>query len=113
MKMKVVVVGDEDMALGFSLAGVDKTYVPSDDYDARKQLNHLLEEPDVGIILLSERIAEDIREHLQEKIKRKKELYPIIVEIPNKEGKLKDKEDPLKGKIRRAVGIDITSTEEE
>ncbi|MFP4001479.1 MAG: V-type ATP synthase subunit F [Candidatus Natronoplasma sp.] len=113
MKKKVVVMGEKDMTLGFSLAGVDETYTPEDDYESKKQMDKLLESPEVGVILLSERIAENIREHLDEKEqKRKGDIYPVIVEIPDKEGPVEGKEDPLKGKIKRAVGIDVTSQEE-
>ncbi|MFO7791741.1 MAG: V-type ATP synthase subunit F, partial [Candidatus Saliniplasma sp.] len=65
---------------------------------------------DVGVVLLSERIAEDIRDEM-DRISEEKELYPVIIEIPDKKGPLEDKEDPLNKKIRRAVGIDITSEE--
>ncbi|MFW6144757.1 MAG: V-type ATP synthase subunit F [Candidatus Natronoplasma sp.] len=110
--MKVVVVGKKEMTVGFSLAGVNEVYTPENEYEAKKTIDRLLETPDVGVILLSESIAEDIREHLQMKKKRKEDVYPIIVEIPDKEGPREDKEDPLKGKIKRAVGIDITREEE-
>jgi len=113
MKKKVVVVGKKDMTLGFSLAGIDETFTPADEYESKKRIDKLLESPDVGVILLSESIAEKIREHIQEKEReRKGTIYPVIVEIPDKEGAVEDKEDPLKGKIKRAVGIDITSQEE-
>ncbi|MEF8875028.1 MAG: V-type ATP synthase subunit F [Candidatus Thermoplasmatota archaeon] len=113
MKKKVVVVGKKDMSLGFSLAGVDETFAPADEYESKKQIDKLLESPEVGVILLSERIAEDIRDHLNEKEqKRKGDIYPVIVEIPDKEGPIEEKEDPLKGKIKRAVGIDVTIQEE-
>jgi len=110
--MKVVVIGKKDMTVGFSLAGVNEVYTPGDDYEAKKRLDKLLETPDVAVILLSESIAERIREHLQQKRKRKEDVYPVIVEIPDKEGPIEGKEDPLKSKIKRAVGIDITSQEE-
>lgn len=112
MKKKVVVIGSDDMVLGFTLAGVDQGIVPEDDYEAVKNIEHLIEEPDIGVILISEQVAEDIREDLK-RIRRKKDLYPVIVEIPGKEGPLEEREDPLKSKIRRAVGIDITTMEEQ
>jgi len=112
MKKKVVVVGKKDMTLGFSLAGIDDTFTPADEYESKKRIDKLLESPEVGVILLSESIAEEIREHIRKKEReRNGTIYPIIVEIPDKEGAIKDKEDPLKGKIKRAVGIDITSEE--
>ncbi|MBS3816227.1 MAG: V-type ATP synthase subunit F [Candidatus Thermoplasmatota archaeon] len=109
---KIVVVGEEDMALGFSLAGANEVFTPEDDYEAKKRIDKLLESPDVAVILLSEAIAEDIRSHLEEKQQRKDDLYPVIVEIPGKEGPVEGKEDPLEDKIKRAVGIDITQQEE-
>lgn len=111
--MKVVVVGKKDMAVGFSLAGVNEVFTPEDDYEAKKRLDKLLQSTDIGVILLSESIAEGISEHLQQKKKRKDDVYPVIVEIPDKEGPLEGKEDPLQDKIKRAVGIDITTQEEE
>ncbi len=109
--MKVVLLGKKDMAVGFSLAGLDEVYVPENDYQAKKRLEKWLGTPDIGVILLSEEIAEDIREDLQRKKEKKDDVYPLIVEIPDKEGAIEDKEDPLKDKIKRAVGIDITEKE--
>lgn len=110
--MKVVVIGKKDMAVGFSLAGVNEVFTPEDDYEAKKILEKLIGSSDVGVILLSETIAEGIRDHLRQKKKRKEDVYPVIVEIPDKEGPVEGKEDPLQDKIKRAVGIDITSQEE-
>ena len=112
MKKKVVVVGKKDMAVGFSLAGVDEVFVPKDEYESKKRIDKLLETFDIGVILLSESIAEEIREHLQQREKTRDDIYPVIVEIPDKEGPLEGKDDPLQDKIKRAVGIDITTKEE-
>lgn len=109
--MKVVVVGKKDMAVGFSLAGVNEVYTPEDDHEAKKLMEKLIGSSDVGVILLSESIAEEIREHLQQRKKRKEDVYPIIVEIPDKEGPIEGKEDPLQDKIKRAVGIDVNKEE--
>ncbi|MFO7992392.1 MAG: V-type ATP synthase subunit F [Thermoplasmata archaeon] len=111
MRKKVVAVGKDDITLGFSLAGVDEAYNPENEYDAFKIVDRLVESPDIGVILISERIADGIRDKLNELVDRK-DLYPVIVEIPDKRGPMKGKEDPLKSKIRRAVGIDITDKEE-
>lgn len=111
MKKKIVVVGKKDMVLGFSLAGVNEVFTPRDDYEAKKRIDKLMESPEIAVILLSEVIAEEIRDHLKRKEKRRDDIYPVIVEIPDKEGPLEDKEDPLEDKIKRAVGIDITQQE--
>ncbi len=108
--MKVVVVGDKQMALGFTLAGVDESYTPETEMEAIKIIDQLIESTDTAVIIISERIAESIREKFTE-LKLRKGLYPVIVELPDKDGPLEDKKDPLKDKIRRAVGIDITPQE--
>ncbi len=108
--MKVVVVGDKHMALGFTLAGVDASYHPETEMEAIKLMDQLIESSDTAVVILSERIAEGIRSELNE-LKERKGLYPVIVEMPDKDGPLEEKQDPLKDKIRRAVGIDITSQE--
>lgn len=109
--MKVAVVGSEDMALGLGLAGADETYSPKNEYEAFKMIDKLVESSDVGIILLSERISKGIEDKL-DRLTKDKGVYPVIVRIPDERGKLEGKEDPLKSKIRRAVGIDITSQED-
>lgn len=108
--MKVTVVGDEHMALGFELAGVDESYTPKTDMEAVKMIERLVGSSDIAVIILSERIAHNNREEL-DRITQNKGLYPVIVEIPGKDGPIEDKKDPLRDKIRRAVGIDITSQE--
>ena len=108
--MKVVVVGDEHMALGFGLAGVKESYTPDTGEEAVKIVDRLVGSPDIAVLIISERIARDIRDELT-RLKVKKGLYPVIVELPEKGGSPEGKQDPLKDKIRRAVGIDITLQE--
>lgn len=60
--MKVVIMGDSDTVVGFRLAGIHEAY----EFDlselsierARNKLKELVERDDVGIILITERLAQ-------------------------------------------------------
>lgn len=109
--MKIVALGGPYFAQGFSLAGVGDSYIHKDNGDTMKLLTEFVESGEVAVVLLSETVAESVRLELNRLIEGK-ELYPIIVELPDAEGPVKDKEDPLEVKIKRAVGIDITLKED-
>ncbi len=109
--MKVVAIGDEYFAEGFSLAGVNESYVHEDKHETIKHLKEFVNSGDVAVVLLSEKVAEEVREELNQMMNNK-DVYPVIVELPGKEGAMKDKKDPLEDKIRRAVGIDISLKED-
>ncbi len=109
--MKIVAIGGEYFAEGFSLAGVNESYVHEDEHITLRHLTEFVESGDVAVVLISEYVAESIRFELNRLIEGK-ELYPIIVELPDAKGPVKGKEDPLEQKIKRAVGIDITLKED-
>ncbi|AFK21934.1 V-type ATP synthase subunit F [Pyrococcus sp. ST04] len=101
--MKVVVMGDSDTVVGFKLAGVHEVY--EFDYSelsierARNKLRELVEREDVGIILITERLAEKIGELPEVNL-------PIILQIPDKFGSIYG-EELLKEIVRRAIGVEI------
>ncbi|MFO8109744.1 MAG: V-type ATP synthase subunit F [Thermoplasmata archaeon] len=109
--MKVVAIGDEHFTEGFSLAGVTESYVHKDGQSTLKQLRKFMNSGNVAVVLISEKVAESVRAELN-RMTESKDLYPVIVEIPDREGPAKDKEDPLEEKIKRAVGIDISLKED-
>jgi len=101
--MKIAVIGDEDTVALFAYAGASETMVANDDVET--QFDGLVDQPDVGIIIITERIADQIMKKIT-KIKMQREL-PIIVEIPDKQGNLADRENSLDTLIRRAVGVGV------
>lgn len=101
--MKIAVIGDADTVALFKLAGVGRTLVADDDVAA--QFDSLVATEDVGVIIVTEPIAQSIRKRIIQ-IKLQKEL-PIIVEVPDKQGKMEEWEDSVDQLIRRAVGVEI------
>ncbi|WP_048151040.1 V-type ATP synthase subunit F [Palaeococcus ferrophilus] len=100
--MKIVLMGDRDTALGFKLAGVHEVYAFEEtalETDrARNKLKELIEREDVGIILITERLAD--------RIGLPEVTFPIILQIPDKFGSLFG-EEQIKEIVRRAIGVEI------
>ncbi len=102
--MKILVVGNKDMINGFQLAGIKDVYEANDAWKAKEILNDVKYMNDVAIVIISRRMAHEIREYLDD-WKRDKGIYPIILEIPDK--KEVKVEDPMRSLVKRAIGIDI------
>ena len=102
--MKIAAICDNDTAVGLRLAGLQELYVP--DNDAVKIWNQISERDDIGIIFITEKIAEDIGKHLNDY--RIRNNIPIVVEIPDKKGRKKDHFDFVSHLIKKAVGVEIS-----
>ncbi|WP_461867102.1 V-type ATP synthase subunit F [Thermococcus sp.] len=100
--MKIVVMGDKDTVLGFKLAGVHETYAfGENDLDterAKNKINELIDKQDVGIILITERLAR--------RIEVPTVTFPIILQIPDKTGS-RFGEEQLKEIVRKAIGVEL------
>jgi len=106
--MKLAGICDKDTAVGLRFAGIQELYVPNRD-DAVKIWDQLSERDDIGVVFISEKIAEDISRELNEY--RLRNTLPIIVEIPDKKGRRKDHMDYVSHLIKKAVGIEISKDE--
>jgi len=104
MMEKVAVIGDEDTVVGFRLAGILKGEVATDSASARRALVELSREPDISLIIITERLAEQIRDIIEELSTRP---YPVIVEIPDKKGKLEGMVSPLRKLVKQAIGVEL------
>ena len=101
--MKLAAICDRDTAVGFRLAGIKETYVPNG--DAILLWNKVVERDDVGIVFITEKIAEDLGKYLKEF--RVRNIIPIIIEIPDKHGRKKDHVDFVSHLIKKAVGVEV------
>ncbi len=101
--MKYYVIGDEDAVLGFGLAGVRGRRVRTPE-EAGEAFREALSDRDTGIVLITERVAELIRPQVDRYIF--KEDFPLIVEIPDWEGKLTSR-PPLREMVNAAIGIKL------
>ncbi len=101
--MKLAAICDRDTAVGLRLAGVQELYIPNG--NAKEIWNQILGRDDIGILFITEKISIDLGKYLKEY--RIGNTIPIIVEIPDKKGRIKDHIDFVSFVIKKAVGVDI------
>jgi V/A-type H+-transporting ATPase subunit F len=100
--MKYFVIGDEDTVLGFSLVGVFGMQA-ADAHQAKIAWEKALEDPQVGIIIITEEVASMIRPVVEHYLFS--ETFPLVVEIPSphsKEGKT-----DLRALVNKAIGVSL------
>ena len=101
--MKIAAICDNDTAVGLRLAGLQEIYIPD---DTVKLWDQISERDDFGIVFITEKLAEEIGKHLEEF--RIRNNIPIVVEIPDKKGRIKDHIDFVSRLIKKAVGVEIS-----
>ena len=101
--MRYFSIGDEDTVLGLNLAGVEGSVVRNS-REAEDAFDRAIEDRDIGVIIISERIAELIRSRVDRFIFS--EQFPLILEIPDRRGKLEGKLS-LREMANKAIGISV------
>ncbi len=101
--MQYYIIGDQDAVMGFGMVGVDGRVVNSPE-EAELTFKDLLADKNIGIIIITERIAEMIR-HLVD-IYIFTEQFPLIVEIPDRLGRLAGKPG-IREMVNSAIGIKL------
>ena len=100
---KIVVVGDHDMALGFSLIGLRDCRLASQ-ATVESELEKCFSEGDAGLIIL----LEDFMNAISPKMKKRIETTtkPVVVTIPGKKGS-EQQAGNLQAMIKKAIGIEL------
>ena len=99
--MEIAVIGNSEFILGFRLAGIRKTYAAENDGKLIEHITSVLQDGDVGILVLNssdmEKVPRKLRETLENSVK------PTIIAIGGEEeGGLSMRE-----RIKRSVGVDL------
>jgi V/A-type H+-transporting ATPase subunit F len=103
--MELVVIADKHSATAFRLAGVQRVYEAGAD---EENLKALLAEETVGMVIVTERVADENRKIIDDH-KASKRITPIVVEVPDVQGPVEREIDPIRELIRRAIGADVTA----
>ena len=97
--MEIAVVGPLEFTLGFQLAGVENLYNPSDDEEMAEILRSLLNQAEVGVVVVDNfdlmRLPERLRLQLSESI------TPTVLGIGTEE------DNTLRESIKSALGGDL------
>lgn len=101
--MRYYVIGDEDTVLGFGMVGVEGQSV-ADPEEAERAFHAAIDTNDVGIIIITERIAELIRPLVDRYMFS--EQFPLLVEVPDRQGPVEAKPG-LRETVNQAIGISL------
>ncbi len=101
--MEYFAIGDEDTVLGFSLTGVRGRVVRTA-IEASEALREVLARAEIGIIIMTERVASLIRPEVDEYMFSQR--FPLIVEIPDRLGRLEGRPDS-RALVNSAIGIKL------
>ncbi len=96
--MEIAAVGRDDFVQGFKLVGIRKA-LPSAPEDLEKKISSVLDDPDVGILVLNT----DDMVKLSNATRRRLETTarPVVIGV----GATQDED--LRTKIKRAIGVDL------
>lgn len=105
--MKFHCIADEDTVQGFRLAGIEGVAVDTA-AAAEQAVRRAAENPDIGILILTDLVAADIRPLVDDI--RVNRLRPLIAEIPGPDGPMPGRKT-LQQLVQEAVGIRIGQEE--
>lgn len=98
--MEIAVIGNGEFILGFRLAGIRKTYAAESDEVLFGLVQRVLEDPEVGILVMNnpdlERLPRRLKATLENSIK------PTVIAIGGDESGMS-----LRERIKRSVGVDL------
>jgi V/A-type H+-transporting ATPase subunit F len=97
--------GSEDVTLGFKFVGIEGVIVESDE-EINAEFDNVINKRygEIGILLLTDRVSSRIEEKIMEW--QLSGEYPLIVEIPDIEGRMEGKTTLLES-IRKAIGLSV------
>jgi V/A-type H+/Na+-transporting ATPase subunit F len=103
---RLIVMPDGDTAVGFELTGVDVIRT-SDAGTARDRLHELLNDPNVGMIAVSQSILDQFDDATRRRIDT--QIKPVVVGLPTggPASAAADRRAYLSALLRRAVGFDL------
>jgi V/A-type H+-transporting ATPase subunit F len=101
--MQFYVIADENTVTGFKLVGLEGEAVESPE-GAREALSKAFESSDIGIIIITERIADSIRGEIEDFTYGR--AFPLIIEVPDREGPLEGRVS-IREMVNTAVGVKI------
>jgi len=105
--VKFYCIADEDTVRGFRLAGVEGRVVETPD-EARAAVEEAAAHADIGILILTDRVAADIRPLVD--CVRSERTRPLVVEIPGPQGPMSGRKT-LRQFVQEAIGIHIEQEE--
>jgi V/A-type H+-transporting ATPase subunit F len=98
--MEIAVIGNSEFILGFRLAGIRKTYAAENDEKRNEYITSVLQDGQVGILVLNSSDMEKIPRRLRATLENS--VRPSVIAIGAEEGGL-----TMRERIKRSVGVDL------
>jgi len=97
--MEIAVIGSANSVLGFSLAGIKKTYPASSQDELISKINEAMSNPEVGILVLKQSDYNDLPKRVQNQLSDS--VRPTVIAIGTEHSA------EMREKIKRAIGVDL------
>jgi len=97
--MEIAIVGPLEFTLGFQLAGVENLHNPADDEEMSEILRSLLDQSEVGVVVVDNNDLMRLPERLREKLSES--VTPTVLGIGTQE------DSTLRESIKSALGVDL------
>ena len=101
---RIALVADKNTVTCFKLAGLRDVYSVESAEEAERCIRELSMKPDFVIILVTERIVDQIHAAIEKTTERR---YPLIIPIPDVRGPITMKTDLIVDLIKRKAGIEV------
>ena len=95
--MEIAVIGNSEFILGFRLAGIRKTYAAENDEKRNEYITSVLQDGQVGILVLNSSDMEKIPRRLRATLENS--VRPTVIAIGAEKGGL-----TMRERIKRSVG---------
>ncbi len=97
--MEIAVVGTPEFTLGFQLAGITRILNPTNDEEMQSDLRELLNDSDVGIVVIDAADLGSLPERL--KLSLSESISPTFLGIGT------EQDNTLREQIKSAIGVDL------
>jgi V/A-type H+-transporting ATPase subunit F len=97
--MEIAVIGGSESILGFSLAGVKKSYAAISEDELLAKIGEVMADPSVGILVLTQKDYNRLPKRTQ--LQLTESVKPTVVTIGTEQS------TEMREKIKRAIGVDL------
>ena len=101
--MDIAVIGNDELVLGFRLAGIRRVFVANSENYQEKMLE-AMSQPTIGILAVDAKDLDNLSYQLRQKVMDS--IQPVVVPVGGDDGDLREK-------VKRAIGVDLYKTEDE
>jgi V/A-type H+/Na+-transporting ATPase subunit F len=103
--VKIGIIADEGTVNSFRLVGLRHAYAVKNAEEADKLIRGLLEKKEFALIIITDGIANRIRNTINEVTEEYE--YPLVISVPSAIGPSTLLLDPITELIKRKIGIDL------